>query len=556
MNTRIGLKILGVLIMAFISVCIFNINTVNSVTEFTDNDRDVIITLDENLGIEGIKTECSNYDYEYTEGARALVNKINILGVNQNKLNEFAKNSKTFIAKIKMKLPSNDFEKVVWLKRTYENGKALDTEKKDANIETINGNKYIVYSCELKYNNIQNDKPVDDNIRYISIHSGGIEWISDGETYIKIISNDSSYNIYNTMTNINIYSENQPFNYSYQYVNQYDKSYTDISGIGTGSNNEDKWYQTEQNHIEGSFGFLGNTYLIPKTTNLSNTYFKLNIDVYQGENIQVDNFGTLIYSGREKNTYNVQGKQVSEMTYVYKNSLSNLKNPTKTLTFKAKAKNGYTYTRCITKGWELSDNVKEEKVTGIINTNNQQLTANITFCVKGNGNAKIETIEIPKSDNLYKKLQNGVNNVVSADKNNIVNLAVYDIQVIEGSYEGKLNLTFDIGEENNGKEYVVSHLKNGLDYEYFKGVVENGKVNITVESLSPFMISLIEEEKGNNAINQEPSSIEKTEQKELDDTPKTGIADYTVYAITTIVAVVIGLISLKNIERSKKRNED
>ena len=103
---------------------------------------------------------------------------------------------------------------------------------------------------------------------------------------------------------------------------------------------------------------------------------------------------------------------------------------------------------------------------------------------------------------------------------------------------------------------MVSHLKNGLDYEYFKGVVENGKVNITVESLSPFMISLIEEEKGNNAINQEPSSIEKTEQKELDDTPKTGIADYTVYAITTIVAVVIGLISLKNIERSKKRNED
>ena len=79
---------------------------------------------------------------------------------------------------------------------------------------------------------------------------------------------------------------------------------------------------------------------------------------------------------------------------------------------------------------------------------------------------------------------------VSADpvKGKVV-LGVYDITV-NGTVEGKAQLTFAIPTEYNGKNVIILHYKDDGSYEKYAATVKDGQVTINVDSFSPFVIAL------------------------------------------------------------------
>ncbi len=66
----------------------------------------------------------------------------------------------------------------------------------------------------------------------------------------------------------------------------------------------------------------------------------------------------------------------------------------------------------------------------------------------------------------------------------------YELKLVEGDINGKLKITFSIGQENNGKKALVLHKKHDNTVEEFEAIVENGLITIEVEELSPFMVAL------------------------------------------------------------------
>ncbi len=67
-------------------------------------------------------------------------------------------------------------------------------------------------------------------------------------------------------------------------------------------------------------------------------------------------------------------------------------------------------------------------------------------------------------------------------------LGSYNITVTNGNYNGKINLSFNVGEEYNGEEVTIYHkLANGT-VETKTATVDDGKANIEVNELSPFMV--------------------------------------------------------------------
>ena len=65
-------------------------------------------------------------------------------------------------------------------------------------------------------------------------------------------------------------------------------------------------------------------------------------------------------------------------------------------------------------------------------------------------------------------------------------VAVYDVS-LSRDFRGSVTLTFPVPSRYNGKTMTVVHcLHNKL--EYYEAVAKNGKVTVTVESLSPFAI--------------------------------------------------------------------
>ena len=68
-------------------------------------------------------------------------------------------------------------------------------------------------------------------------------------------------------------------------------------------------------------------------------------------------------------------------------------------------------------------------------------------------------------------------------------LGVFDIKV-DGTVDGKAQLTFTVGTEYNGKNVIVLHYRDDGSCEKFAATVKDGQVTINVDSFSPFVIAL------------------------------------------------------------------
>lgn len=147
--------------------------------------------------------------------------------------------------------------------------------------------------------------------------------------------------------------------------------------------------------------------------------------------------------------------------------------------------------------------------------------------ISSNANVTLSTEKMESTSSHYTDMQKvlkekGYNNVLNA----------FEIKLSSGNVSNGLELTFDVGTEYNGKQVMILHQKQDGTYEEFEKTVENGKVKITVTELSPFMIAL-------------KDNISTTPNRVLDNEPKTGVINYTVFASVIAVISLGGLAILK-----------
>ncbi len=128
----------------------------------------------------------------------------------------------------------------------------------------------------------------------------------------------------------------------------------------------------------------------------------------------------------------------------------------------------------------------------------------------------------------------------AADKGYPTILKMFDLRVKDNKeFTKPITITFTVGEEYNSKEVYILHRLHDDSYQRRTEVVKNGKVSITVNELSPFIIALKEEE--------------KVEEEKKDPTPnnaQTSSMNTALYGITGIASLT-GLVIV-----AKKRKEN
>lgn len=159
-------------------------------------------------------------------------------------------------------------------------------------------------------------------------------------------------------------------------------------------------------------------------------------------------------------------------------------------------------------------------------SNTKKILDNVAI---SNSSATINGTNIDKTSSIYAEMlskakEKGFNNIFNA----------YELKLASGNISNGLTITFSLGTENNGKQALILHKKANGSYEEFTETVENGKVNIKVTELSPFMVAL--KDKTTTAT----TPITNNNRK-LDNEPKTGVVNYT------LLASIIALISLGGI---------
>lgn len=70
-------------------------------------------------------------------------------------------------------------------------------------------------------------------------------------------------------------------------------------------------------------------------------------------------------------------------------------------------------------------------------------------------------------------------------------ISAYDIS-IDGGSEGNITIVFDVGSQYNGRNVAIKHLHDNGSIETYTVTVREGKVSVTVDSLSTFALALLE----------------------------------------------------------------
>lgn len=267
---------------------------------------------------------------------------------------------------------------------------------------------------------------------------------------------------------------------------------------------------------------------IPGKIDLNASYVEYLSNLYMGESIKVDCVGTVPYVGKYGNLYK------------YKSNLSNVK---KDSDGKSLCLDQFSYKNskgC--GGFYLDDNytIDNESYVEKSGTNSD---TKLKYDLYGNFTGTLKVEEISKNDLIYDK----VNKKLNIDNSNCLYSVISNVYIENGSFEGKLKLTFNVGEEYNGKNYSVVHMKSEkYDFEEFTGIVENGKIEITVDSLSPFGISIFEKETEQEETQTTEENTNATTNKgEKDVTPKTGTVDIIGYVLLGTVLSGVGIVALK-----------
>ena len=102
-----------------------------------------------------------------------------------------------------------------------------------------------------------------------------------------------------------------------------------------------------------------------------------------------------------------------------------------------------------------------------------------------NGTNSVLMNNIDSNNDTYTGMQNELN---KKGYSNII--TAYELTLVEGTINGKLSVSIPVDTKYNGKEVVILHKKADGSYEEFTTTVSDGKANIEVTELSPFMVAL------------------------------------------------------------------
>lgn len=151
-----------------------------------------------------------------------------------------------------------------------------------------------------------------------------------------------------------------------------------------------------------------------------------------------------------------------------------------------------------------------------------QIASNVFVDTTNSKKAVITANEIDASNNFYKEMV-----TKAAQKGYEIVFRAYELKLLKGNVANGVNVIFEVGTNNNGKQAIVLHRKADGTYEEFEKVVEDGKVEITVNEFSPFLVAIKE--------------VEESKTAKLDDEPKTGETSYVVLASVMIVVSLVGI---------------
>ncbi len=102
-------------------------------------------------------------------------------------------------------------------------------------------------------------------------------------------------------------------------------------------------------------------------------------------------------------------------------------------------------------------------------------------------------------------------------------LGAFEVK-LNGYYEGKLNVSFNVDSKYNGEKATVLHKKSNGTIETFEKVITDGKVTVEVDELSPFVIAL--------------SNVKE------DNTPTLGVPSYVGLASLLVLCASVCLIKV------------
>lgn len=150
-----------------------------------------------------------------------------------------------------------------------------------------------------------------------------------------------------------------------------------------------------------------------------------------------------------------------------------------------------------------------------------------------------------------------VNVKVIPKENDVMVKDVYNVgyNKILGAYEltltgatslvNPIDITFNVGTEYNEQMAYILHKKADGTYERFEEQIKDGKVTITVNELSPFVIAVKEKEQAPITNQTEQDKTPTTNKGEKDTTPKTATTDIIGYVLVTTILSGIGIVALK-----------
>lgn len=276
---------------------------------------------------------------------------------------------------------------------------------------------------------------------------------------------------------------------------------------------------------------------LPEKLDLSKSYVEYLTNTYIGETLKIDSLGNVPYVGKYGNQYK------------YKMSLKNAKiDETGALNI-----NEFSYKDSIAVGdFYLDPSYTINNETYVENKQTNTSTK-LKFDLQGNFKGTLKAEAISKNDLIYNK----VNEELKKYSEDNVYMNISNIYIENGSYEGPLKLTFYVGEQYNGKYYSICHMKNYYyEFEEFEGIVENGKIEITVDSLSPFGILIADKKEetqtpstdnnnNNKPVEETTKPTQVVNKGEKDVTPKTGTVDIIGYVLVATTIAGIGIVALK-----------
>lgn len=324
------------------------------------------------------------------------------------------------------------------------------------------------------------------------------------------------------------YAEKYAKKYNYMYKIIGDEENSDIVTANIDIVDENEESQVRAGDNEDLYCLID----VPTDLIYKDCYYRLYFKDYVGNNVNVEGLGTFTFD-KKGNTEIVEGEQ-----YIYKCKIANPE-----FFYKAGIKE-YSVTYTVENTNETYTTKFKIKVTGLeVKTYevkaDKKVEISLTGAMGDSNNLGVNTID--KEDKTYVEMLSTLNL-----NKETVDIYAYDINV-EGQYEGNFTLTFDVGEEYNGRKANILHMKKDKSTEKFEEIVENGKVTVTVNGFSPFMIAI---ENTENTKTETETPKEEQKEHKKDNTPKTGAT----FEVENILSVII-LISLAGIVITNRYNK-